>query len=196
MHTQVADTGAVCDLPAPPLLKVSIGIMRSMLHSGADGMEQLFKAGNPGYNWIFGLGRLHARFLSSRPSGPAEGVDARLWQPLVPLLIRSFQLARDILLTLPLGDRIALKGELYSKGLWVTLGLLIRIGGHAAGQVWRFRCGLEALRLALDPEGDVQCNLSLKHDMELPLLNTAVNCMTSSIGEFGPVYVSFMCVDC
>ena len=194
-RAQEADARTVFDpLPAPPPSKVSIGIMRSKLQSGADDMKRLFQAGNPGYVWIFGLGRLHARFLSSSPSGLPEGVDARLWQPLVPLLIRSFQLARDIQLALPLGDCVALKGELCTTGLWVTLGLLLRFGGHAAGQVWRFRCGLEAMKLALDPEGAVQRDLSLRRDMEMPLLDAAVRCMKSSIGMLKPVYVQLLSV--
>ena len=157
--------------------------MRATLRLGTyNDKKQLFQTGYPGCNWIFGPGHLHMRFLTSNPRGLPDGVDALRWQPLVPLLIRSFQLARDILLDLPLSDHVALKEDLYIKGLRATLGLLLRFGGHAAGQVWRFRCGLEAMRLALDPEGAVQRNLSLRSDMELPLLNTAAHCMKSSIG--------------
>ena len=168
--------------------------MRAMLRLGTYDKKQLFQTGYPGCNWIAGPGRLHARFLTSDPHGLPEGVDVRRWQPLVPLLIHSFQLTRDILLDLTLSDHVELMGDLYTLGLRATLGLLIRFGGHAAGQVWRFRCGLEAMRLALDPEGAVQRNLGLRGDMELRLLDSAVHCMNSSIGKFGPVpvYVSVL----
>ena len=167
-------------LPSSPLLKVGIGMMRALLlQPGPGGMRQEFQTGYPGTNWVFGLDHLRMRFLRSRPSGLPEGVDFRLCQPLVPLLIRSFQLARDILLGLPLGDHVAIKDELYGIGLRAPLGLLVRFKG---GMVWRFRCGLEAMKLALDPEGAVQRNSSLRDDMELPLLNSALHCMKSSIG--------------
>ena len=170
-------------LPAPPLLKVGIGMMRALLLlPGPDGIRQDFQTGYPGTNWIFGLDQLRLRFLSSRPSGLPEGMDARCWQPLVPLLIRSFQLVRDILLALPIGDHVALKDELYGIGLRAPLGLLVRFKGGTAGQVWRFRCGLEAMKLALDPEGAVQRIRSLRDDMELPLLNSVLHCMKSSVG--------------
>ena len=162
--------------------------MRAMLRLGTYDKKQLFQTGYPGCNWIAGPGRLHARFLTSDPHGLPEGVDVRRWQPLVPLLIHSFQLTRDILLDLTLSDHVELMGDLYTLGLRATLGLLIRFGGHAAGQVWRFRCGLEAMRLALDPEGAVQRSLRLRNDMEVPLLNTAAYCMKSSIGKFSLVF--------
>ena len=168
--------------------------MRAMLRLGTYNKKQIFQPGYPGHNWIFGPEQLHARFLASSPLGQPVGTDVRCWQPLVPLLIRSFQLARDILLDLPHCDHAALKEQLYTKGLRVPLGLLICFGGAAAGQVWRLRCGLEAMRLALDPEGAVQRNLGLRGDMELRLLDSAVHCMNSSIGKFGPVpvYVSVL----
>ena len=153
--------------------------MRAMLRLGTYNKKQIFQPGYPGHNWIFGPEQLHARFLASSPLGQPVGTDVRCWQPLVPLLIRSFQLARDILLGLPLGDHVAIKDELYGIGLRAPLGLLVRFKG---GMVWQFRCGLEAMKLALDPEGAVQRNLSLRDDMELPLLNSALHCMKSSIG--------------
>ena len=160
----------------PPPLKGSISIMRDALQRGSD-MTTAFQSGCPGHGWIFGVDNLRSRLLVG---SSAASVDR--WQPLVPLLIRSFQLARDILLALPLNDHVALKNELYVTGLQTTLRLLTCFKGGTTGQVWRFRCGLEVMKLALVPEGAVQRNRSLRNSMELPLLNTAVHCMQSSVG--------------
>ena len=168
--------------PAPLPLQVGIGIMRSQLqHGTCCDMKQLFQAGYPGHNWIIGPDQLHARFLTCGPNRLPMEADARRWQPLVPLLIRSFQLTRDILIALPLGDHMALEKELYLTGLRKTLKLLVHIKG---GTVWRFRCGLEAMKLALDPEGAVQRIRNLRDSTELPLLTSAIHCMHSSIGKY------------
>ena len=143
--------------------------------------------GNPGAFWFVGLRYMRKHCLtSSSDSGLPAGVDIRRWQPLVPLLIRSFQLIRDILLALPLDDHAALIEGLYRTGLHVPMELLIHFteGGNA-GQVWRFRCGLEAMKLVLDPGGAVQRIRSLRDSVELPLLNSAFHCMNSSVGECG-----------
>ena len=163
----------------PPPLKGSISIMRDALQRGSD-MKMAFETGCPGNGWIFGMDNLRSRFLAGGSPGSASVDSARRWQPLVPLLIRSFQLARDILLTLPLDDHVALKNELYVTGLQTTLRLLTSLKG---GEVWRFRCGLEVMKLALAPEGAVQSNRGLRDDLELSLLKTAVHCMKSSVGE-------------
>ena len=165
--------------------------MRAMLRLGTYDKKQLFQTGYPGCNWIAGPGRLHARFLTSDPHGLPEGVDVRRWQPLVPLLIHSFQLTRDILLDLTLSDHVELMGDLYTLGLRATLGLLFRLGGGPAGQAWRFRCGLEAIRLVLDPKGAVQCDQNLRDNVELPLLNCALHCMNASIGKCAHWSLSF-----
>ena len=153
--------------------------MRYAMQRGND-MKEAFQVYRPGKNWIFGMNHLRSRILDGSPSGYA---DPHRWQPLVPLLIRSFQLARDILLALPLGDHVALKQQLYVTGLQATMGLLTRFKGGTSGQVWRFRCGLEVMKLALDPEGAVQHNRSLRDEMELELLSSAVHSMKSSVGK-------------
>ena len=161
--------------------------MRVLLLRGDD-MKQLFRLSRPGNNWSFGLLQLYALSQQIRsPSGSLEGTDARRWQPLVPLLIRSFQLARDILLALPLDDHAALTQELCVAGLRAPMELLILFTeGDAAGQVWRFRCGLEAMKLVLDPEGAVQRIRSLRDGVELPLLHSAVRCMATSVSKWAP----------
>ena len=166
----------------PPYLQVSIGFMRVLMLRGDD-MKKIFRLGHPGNNWSFGLLQLHV--LSQQIGSPGSGVDgqARRWQPLVPLLIRSFQLTRDILLALPLDDHAALGEELCMAGLLVTLELLIFLKGGAAGQVWRCRCGLEAMKLVLDPEGAVQRIRSLRDSVELPLLRSAAFCMAISVSK-------------
>ena len=157
--------------------------MRALLQRGED-MKLVFQLGHPGAYLVIGLLQLRRRFLVDKPSGLPAGVDARRWQPLVPLLIRSFQLARDILLALPLSDHVALQNELYMTGLRVNLDLLIRFTeGGSTGQVWRFRCGLEAMKLVLDPEGAVQRFRSLRDSVEPHLLHSALHCMKTSIGE-------------
>ena len=152
--------------------------MRAALQRGTHNMKQLFENGNPGCNWVYGPDQLRLNILASTSnSGP---VDVRPWQPMVPLLIRSYQLVRDILHTLPFDHHVALEGELYWTGLRTTLGLLIRLKG---GTVWRFRCGLEVMKLALDPEGAVQRIRSLRDNVELSLLASAIHCMKTSIGK-------------
>ena len=164
--------------------------MRSALEHGTSDIKQLFRGYHPGRNWIFGLEQLYMRFPANEL--PAEGEeDVRRWQPLVPQLISSFQLTRDILLALPLGDHVALERDLYTLGLRATLGLLFRLGGGPAGQAWRFRCGLEAIRLVLDPKGAVQCDQNLRDNVELPLLNCALHCMNASIGKCAHWSLSF-----
>ena len=89
--------------------------MRSALEHGTSDIKQLFRGYHPGRNWIFGLEQLYMRFPANEL--PAEGEeDVRRWQPLVPQLISSFQLTRDILLALPLGDHVALERDLYTLG--------------------------------------------------------------------------------
>ena len=153
--------------------------MRAALQRSTHNMKQFFETGNPGCNWVYGLDQLRLHILGSSSSGLP--VDHRLWQPLVPQLIRSFQLTRDILHALPQGDHVALERDLYTLGLRASLGPLFRLGGGPAGQAWRFRCGLEAIRLALDPKGAVQCNQNLRDNVELPLLNCVSHCMHPSV---------------
>ena len=153
--------------------------MRDAMQRGND-LKEAFQAYRPGKNWVFGMNHLRSRILDGSPSGYA---DPHRWQPLVPLLIRSFQLARDILLALPLGDHVALKQQLYGTGLQATMRLLTYFKGGTSGQVWRFRCGLDVMKLALDPEGAVQRNRSLRDEMEQQLLSSAVHCMKSSVGK-------------
>ena len=124
--------------------------MRAALQRSTHNMKQFFETGNPGCNWVYGLDQLRLHILGSSSSGLP--VDHRLWQPLVPLLIRSYQLARDILLALPLDDHVALEKQLYLTGLRTTLRLLVHYKG---GTVWQFRCGLEVMKLVLAPEGAV-----------------------------------------
>ena len=156
--------------------------MRDALQRGVD-MKGFFQSGCTGSDWMFGLDHLRSRFLDGGRSRTPESVDACRWQPLVPLLIRSFQLVRDILLALPLVDHVPLKQQLYVTGLHTSLRLLALFKGGSAGQVWRFRCGLEVMKLALASEGAVQRNRSLRRDVEMQLLHSAERCMSSSIGK-------------
>ena len=157
--------------------------MRGALQRGVS-MKGNFQTGLAGNDWMFGLEHLRQRFLDGRPGRlPVAMSDPRRWQSLVPLLIRSFQLVRDILHALPLNDHAGLKEVLYGTGLQATMRLLTYFKGGASGQVWRFRCGLEVMKLALDPQGAVQRNQGFRDDVELPLLKSAVHCMRCSLGK-------------
>ena len=140
----------------------------------------------PGYDWLIGLRLLHS-------SPPPQESDVRRWQPLLPLLIRSSQLARGLL---SVSQAVVLDEDLlrvlYEQGLQAPLELLVRFRDGASGCVWRFRCALEAMKAALDPLGPLQCNASIRSAVERSLLSEAASCMVKTLGKAGPCLAVYL----
>ena len=160
-------------------LRVGIAIVTCEMSRSLQPATNLLVAGWPGFDWLSGLYLLHSSPL------PQES-DVRRWQPLLPLLIRSSQLARDLLLSRAVSTASKdLIRMLYEQGLQAPLALLVRFKDGASGCVWRFRCALEAMKAALDPHGPLQCNDNTRSLVEPPLLSEAVLCMMTALGKAG-----------
>ena len=152
-------------------LRISVQANRNWLQQGGDGRD-LWDVNDPGAqgrSWLIGLMQ-----LVNHP--PPSGFDALPWQPLVPHLLRSFQLAMDLLPAVPLSEKALL------ETLWASLRLLHLLKAGTSGQLWRIKCALQTIVAATDPEGALrrcsgnQCAVDL-------LLCAAVHCMQTAAGE-------------
>ena len=91
--------------------------------------------------WYSLMGRASLEMLSRLDSPEA---DLKEWQRLIPVMVKSFQLAREIIHKNLFSDQYFIDG-IYSFGLGIPLQFLRPFGDVAAK--WRLRCTLQAARL-------------------------------------------------
>ena len=152
-------------------LRISVQANRDWLQQGGDGRDlcDVNDPGAQGRSWLIGLMQ-----LVNHP--PPPGFDALPWQPLVPLLLRSFQLAMDLLPAVPLSEKPLL------ETLWANLRLLQLLKAGTSGQLWRFKCALQTIKAATDPEGALRHCSGNQRAVDL-LLYPAAHCMQTTAGE-------------
>ena len=118
------------------------------------------------------------------------------WQRLIPFIVKSFQLAKEIILKDQLLNQASLD-QMYSLGLGLPLRFLMPFGDVAAK--WQLKCTLQAVRLLFSQkERRKQCDMIAEvpnlqflvpsQDVELDILQSAAD-MAKPIGENQICYV-------
>jgi len=104
------------------------------------------------------------------------------WQRLIPVMVLSFQIARDVVQRVTFSDQASLD-RVFSSGLALPLRFLLPFGDAAA--TWRLKCTLEAVRLLFSQEGKQKqetvaaadappaCFLVPSYDVRLSILQAA-----------------------
>ena len=149
-------------------LRTSVQANRHWLQQGGDRCD-LWDANDPGAQG-------HLASCSSSTTLRPPTFNALPWQPLVPLLLRSFQLAMDLLPAVPLS------GKPLIEILWANLRLLHLLKAGVSGQLWRFKCALQTIKAATDLEGALR-RCSGDEGAVDTLLYMATHCMETTAGE-------------
>ena len=166
----------------------------SMLKNGEDVVNYKLRFGKATDSvtslWYQGLTRADQGMKSSLIFMDTEAVE---WQRLIPFMVKSFQLAGEIIQKSKFSDQISLN-NVHCFGLGIPLRFLLPFGDVAAK--WRLRCALQVVRLIIrrqkrlgrcfnDAEDTpLNCTVPAK-SLELDVLRTAVDLVTQC-GEDHP----------
>ena len=113
----------------------------SNLKSGNDKVIYKLCIDDLWYKWVeFASTEMFSRFKVE--GSAAEGMEE--WQRLIPFMVKSFQLARELIHKNLLSDQDSLD-QICSFGIFIPLQFLLPFGDVAAK--WRLRCTLQAARL-------------------------------------------------
>jgi len=93
--------------------------------------------------WLLGLGLVSKGLLECDTSLKIHAIKMK-WQPLLPVMVRSFQLAREMILKVTFSDQSALD-SVNTSGLAAPLTFLKLFSDVAA--TWHLRCALQAVQL-------------------------------------------------